>query len=165
MQRRRRNRIQISRDIICLFLLFIFVLLYYKSHFRQTCHLYSGEMSKRHLVEDSDRSNNIFTAILSEISTWMLKEMFQSINQSIFIRPKTYLKRHILSYISCQESKNTWHTVYIYIYIYIYIYKWRNQKGRIDSLFLWVSRLSARQTELYSIKNMPPYIQIRWVAN
>ena len=88
MQSRRRNRIQISRDLIFLFLLFIFVLLYYKSHFRQTCHLYSGEMSKRHLVEDSDRSNNIFTAISSEISTWMLKEMFQSINQSIFIRPE-----------------------------------------------------------------------------
>ena len=39
---------------------------------------------------------------------------------------------------------------YIHIYIYIYIYKWRNQRGRIDSLLLWVSRLSARQTELSS---------------
>ena len=144
MQRRRRNRIQISRDLICLFLLFIFVLLYYKSHFRQTCHLYSGEMSKRHLVEDSDRSNNIFTAISSEISTWMLKEMFQSINQSIFIRPKTYLKLHQLS-----ESLK----IHDILYIYIYIYKWRNQRGRIDSMLVWVSRLSARQTELYSMKN------------
>ena len=27
------------------------------------------------------------------------------------------------------------------------IYKWKNKKGRIDSLLLWVSRLSARQTE------------------
>ena len=67
-----------------LFLLFISVLLYYKSHFRQTCHLYSrsplcvartrimlavfcyliishsGEMSKRHLFEGSNRSNKIF---------------------------------------------------------------------------------------------------------
>ena len=39
---------------------------------------------------------------------------------------------------------------YFDIYIYIYIYKWRNQRGRIDSLLLWVSRLSARQTELSS---------------
>ena len=38
---------------------------------------------------------------------------------------------------------------YIYIYIYIYIYnKWKNQRGHIDSLLLWVSRLSACQTEL-----------------
>ena len=27
-------------------------------------------------------------------------------------------------------------------------YKWKNQRGRIDSLLLWVSRLSASQTEL-----------------
>ena len=40
-------------------------------------------------------------------------------------------------------------------YIYIYIYKWRNQRGRIDSLLLWVSRLSARQTEL---SEQPTYI-------
>ena len=34
-------------------------------------------------------------------------------------------------------------------YIYIYIYnKWKNQRGHIDSLLLWVSRLSACQTEL-----------------
>ena len=38
---------------------------------------HSGEMSKRHLVECSGRSNNIFTAISSEISTWMIKEMFR----------------------------------------------------------------------------------------
>ena len=37
----------------------------------------------------------------------------------------------------------------IYIYIYIYIYKWKNQRGRIDSLLLWVSRLSTRQIYIY----------------
>ena len=31
--------------------------------------------------------------------------------------------------------------------LYIYTYKWKNQRGRIDSLLLWVSRLSARLTE------------------
>ena len=30
-----------------------------------------------------------------------------------------------------------------------YIYKLKNQRGHIDSLWLWVSRLSARQTELF----------------
>ena len=50
-------------------------------------------------------------------------------------------------------------------FFYFDIHKWKNQRGRIDSLLLWVSRLSARQTELYSMKNIPPYIQIRWVAN
>ena len=38
---------------------------------------------------------------------------------------------------------------YIYIYIYIYIYKWKSQRGRIDSLLLWVSRLSTRQIYIY----------------
>ena len=38
-----------------------------------------------------------------------------------------------------------WH---IYIYIYIYIYEWKNWRGCIDSLWLWVSHLSTRQTEL-----------------
>ena len=74
-----------------LYLLFISIVLYYKSHFRQTCHLYSRAplrvsrtcmllavflikfypiqvMSKSHLVEGSGRSNNIFTTISSEIS-------------------------------------------------------------------------------------------------
>ena len=35
----------------------------------------SGEMSESHLVESSDRWNNIFTSISSEISIWMLEEM------------------------------------------------------------------------------------------
>ena len=80
---------------------FLSVLLYYKSNFRQTDYLHSrtplctcvartrillamfgsqilsgsGEMSKRHLVESSDRWNNMFTSIPSAISMWMLEEM------------------------------------------------------------------------------------------
>ena len=80
---------------------FLSVLLYYKSNFRQTDHLHSrtplcvartrillamfgsqilfgsGEMSERHLVESSDRWNNMFTSIPSAISIWMLEEMSQ----------------------------------------------------------------------------------------
>ena len=42
--------------------------------------------------------------------------------------------------------------MYVYICIYIYIYKWKNQRGCIDSLLHWVSRLSARQTvRIYTI--------------
>ena len=78
---------------------FLSVLLYCKSNFRQTDHLHSrtplcvartcfllamfgsqilfgsGEMSERHLVESSDRWNNMLTSISSEISIWMLEEM------------------------------------------------------------------------------------------
>ena len=41
-----------------------------------------------------------------------------------------------------------WHKVLNAVVAELSIYKWKNQRGRIDSLLLWVSRLSARQTEL-----------------
>ena len=46
--------------------------------------------------------------------------------------------------------------IYIYdIYIwYVYIYKWKNQRVRIDSLLLGVSRLSAHQTELFDASSL-----------
>ena len=40
----------------------------------------------------------------------LLRPLNQSINQSIFIPPK--IKRHILSYISSWESKNTYDILY-----------------------------------------------------
>ena len=50
--------------------------------------------------------------------------------------------------------KYTWsiHIIYFFqiatfLKHYIYKYKWKNQRGRIDSLLLWGSRLSARLTE------------------
>ena len=54
-----------------------------------------------------------------------------------------------------------WHKVLNAVVAELSVYKWKNQRGRIDSLLLWVSRQSARQTELYSMKNIPPYLQIR----
>ena len=77
--------------------------------------------------------------------------------------------RTLLLHIKHCTTEKLKHRLPIYIYIYIYILyiiiKWKNQRGRIDSLLLWVLHLSTCQTELYSMKNIPPYIQIRWVAN
>ena len=92
-----RNRSKnFKRDITGLF---ISVLLFYKSNFQQTCHLYfstpvcfprtrillivfcnqilsiSGEISKRHLVKGSDQWNSIFTSFSSATRAWMLKQM------------------------------------------------------------------------------------------
>ena len=92
-----RNRSKnFKRDITGLF---ISVLLFYKSNFQQTCHLYfstpvcfprtrillivfynqilsiSGEISKRHVVEGSDQWNSIFTSFSSATRAWMLTQM------------------------------------------------------------------------------------------
>ena len=55
------------------------------------------------------------------------------------------------SHMLCQSSCY-WTLYFTVINIYIYmvaelsIYKWENQRGRIDSLLLWVSHLSTHQT-------------------
>ena len=64
-------------------------------------------------------------------------------------------------HLSWPESPSTIIYIYIYMCVCVCVCVWKNQRGRIDSLLLWVSRLSARQTELYSMKNIPPYMQIR----
>ena len=53
----------------------------------------------------------------------------------------------IFPHIHTHTHAHTHTYIYIYIYIYSSIYMWKNQRGRIDSLLLWVLHLSARQTD------------------
>ena len=129
MQRRRRNRIQISRDIICLFLSFIFVLLYYKSHFGQTCHLYSGEMSKRHLDRertcDRERSGTIIFLVSFLVAALLLCKgdggtefKFQETSFAYFCHSYLYycttnliLDRHVISILVRCLKDTSWKIV------------------------------------------------------
>ena len=89
---------------------------------------------------------------------WVLKEnkinhyIYIYIYIYIFLYLYIYIYIYIYKYYERKKGKIDLQTsyMYIYIYIYIYIYKWKNQRGRIDSLLLWVSRPSTRQTELSS---------------